>query len=39
MKSSDVVAALAALAQENRLAVYRLLVETGAEGMAASDIA
>lgn len=39
MKSSDAVAALAALAQENRLAVYRLLVETGAEGVAASDIA
>jgi ArsR family transcriptional regulator, arsenate/arsenite/antimonite-responsive transcriptional repressor len=39
MKSSDVVAALAALAQENRIAVYRLLVEAGEDGMAPSEIA
>ncbi|HKZ73045.1 MAG TPA: metalloregulator ArsR/SmtB family transcription factor [Steroidobacteraceae bacterium] len=39
MKSSDAVIALAALAQESRLAVYRLLVTMGPEGLAASDIA
>lgn len=39
MESTDVVIALAALAQESRLAVYRLLVEAGEEGLAASDIA
>jgi DNA-binding transcriptional ArsR family regulator len=32
------VAALAALAQETRLCVFRLLVEAGPEGMAAGDI-
>ena len=33
------VEALTALAQESRLQVYRLLVQTGPEGMAASEIA
>ena len=33
------VAALAALAQETRLAVFRLLVEQGAVGMSAGEIA
>jgi DNA-binding transcriptional ArsR family regulator len=32
MKSSDVVGGLAALAQESRLAVFRLLVKRGPEG-------
>src|SRR3981081_1586999 len=35
MKKADVVAALAALAQDNRLDVFRLLVEPGPEGMPA----
>lgn len=39
MKSSDAVEVLGALAQENRLAVYRLLVQVGPEGLPASDIA
>ncbi len=39
MESSNVVEALAALAQESRLQVYRLLVQAGPEGLAASDIA
>src|SRR5512145_2239197 len=39
MKTSDAVAALAALAQETRLAVFRLLVEQGAVGLAAGEIA
>ncbi len=39
MKSADAVAALAALAQETRLAVYRLLVQQGPSGMAAGEIA
>jgi DNA-binding transcriptional ArsR family regulator len=33
------VDALAALAQESRLAIFRLLVEQGPEGLAAGDIA
>jgi DNA-binding transcriptional ArsR family regulator len=33
------VQALGALAQDSRLAVYRLLVQVGPEGLAASDIA
>lgn len=33
MESTDVVAALAALAQPSRLAVYRLLVQAGPEGV------
>ena len=39
MKKHDVVAALAALAQDNRLDVFRLLVEAGAEGLAAGSVA
>jgi DNA-binding transcriptional ArsR family regulator len=39
MESSQVVEALAALAQATRLAVYRLLVSCGPEGMAAGQIA
>lgn len=39
MEINDVVPALAALAQENRLQVFRLLVETGTEGVAAGQIA
>ncbi len=35
----DAVQALGALAQETRLAVFRLLVEAGPEGIAAGDIA
>jgi ArsR family transcriptional regulator len=35
----DVVAALAALAQSNRLDVFRLLVEAGPEGMPAGAVA
>jgi ArsR family transcriptional regulator, arsenate/arsenite/antimonite-responsive transcriptional repressor len=39
MKKTDAVAALAALAQENRLDVFRLLVQAGPEGMPAGAIA
>jgi ArsR family transcriptional regulator len=39
MKKTDVVAALAALAQDNRLDVFRLLVEAGPEGMPAGGVA
>ncbi len=39
METKDVLAALAAIAQESRLAVFRLLVQAGPEGMAASRIA
>jgi ArsR family transcriptional regulator, arsenate/arsenite/antimonite-responsive transcriptional repressor len=39
MKKPDVVAALAALAQDNRLDVFRLLVEAGPEGMPAGAVA
>jgi ArsR family transcriptional regulator, arsenate/arsenite/antimonite-responsive transcriptional repressor len=39
MKTTDAVAALGALAQETRLKVFRLLVEQGAAGMAAGEIA
>jgi len=38
MNSSDVVAGLAALAQNTRLAVYRLLVQQGPSGLAAGEI-
>jgi ArsR family transcriptional regulator len=37
--SRSAIAALAALAQEHRLAVYRLLVQAGEKGMAAGAIA
>src|SRR5882724_10927998 len=39
MEQSDAVAALAALAQDNRLDVYRLLVRTGPDGMPAGMVA
>jgi ArsR family transcriptional regulator, arsenate/arsenite/antimonite-responsive transcriptional repressor len=39
MKAADAVAALAALAHENRLGVYRMLVEAGPEGLNAGTIA
>ena len=39
MKSAQVVKALAALAQPTRLAIYRLLVERGPEGIAAGEVA
>jgi len=39
MKSEHVVAALAALAQPSRLAVFRLLVARGPSGLAAGEIA
>ena len=39
MKKPDVVAALAALAQDNRLDVFRLLVEAGPEGLSAGSVA
>jgi ArsR family transcriptional regulator, arsenate/arsenite/antimonite-responsive transcriptional repressor len=37
--AAEAVAALAALAQEHRLAVFRLLVQAGSEGMPAGAIA
>ena len=39
MKKSNAVAALAALAQENRLDVYKLLVEAGPDGLPAGQVA
>jgi DNA-binding transcriptional ArsR family regulator len=39
MKKPDVLAALAALAQENRLDAYRLLVQAGPEGLPAGEVA
>ena len=39
MKTDHAVAALAALAQDNRLDVYRLLVQAGPDGMAAGQVA
>jgi DNA-binding transcriptional ArsR family regulator len=39
MKSTDAIASLAALAQETRLAIFRLLVQAGPEGVAAGVIA
>lgn len=38
METKNMISALAALAQESRLAVFRLLVQVGPEGMAASRI-
>jgi len=38
MEKSAVLAALAALAQESRLDIYRLLVQAGADGLAAGQI-
>jgi ArsR family transcriptional regulator, arsenate/arsenite/antimonite-responsive transcriptional repressor len=39
MEKTDAVAALTALAQDNRLDVFRLLVRAGPEGMAAGEVA
>jgi ArsR family transcriptional regulator len=39
MESNRAVAALSALAQDSRLQVYRLLVQAGPAGVAASEIA
>ncbi|MBB4369734.1 DNA-binding transcriptional ArsR family regulator [Bradyrhizobium sp. cir1] len=39
MEKIDAVAALAALAQDNRLDVFRLLVQAGPDGMAAGAVA
>ncbi len=39
MKNLDAVSALSALAQEHRLAIYRLLMKAGENGMAAGEIA
>jgi DNA-binding transcriptional ArsR family regulator len=39
MEANAAVAALAALAQDSRLQVYRLLVQAGPEGLPASEIA
>ncbi|WP_354681863.1 metalloregulator ArsR/SmtB family transcription factor [Cupriavidus necator] len=38
MKNETAVAALAALAQESRLAIFRLLVQAGMEGLSAGRI-
>src|SRR5258707_4536316 len=39
METSEAVAALAALTQDNRLDVFRLLVQAGPDGMAAGRLA
>ena len=39
MEKSNAVAALAALAQDNRLDVYRLLVKAGPDGLPAGQVA
>jgi ArsR family transcriptional regulator, arsenate/arsenite/antimonite-responsive transcriptional repressor len=39
MDKSDAVGAMAALAQEHRLEVYRLLVQAGPHGLAAGEVA
>ena len=39
MNNVAAVEALAALAQDNRLAVYRMLVQAGPEGLAAGELA
>lgn len=39
MKSDSAIPALAALAQEHRLAAFRLLVQAGAEGLPAGQVA
>ena len=39
METMDAVSALAALAQANRLDVFRLLVQAGPEGLPAGEIA
>ena len=39
MNTTDAIAALAALAQDSRLAIFRLLVRVGPSGLAATKIA
>ncbi|MBU6396616.1 MAG: winged helix-turn-helix domain-containing protein, partial [Rhodospirillales bacterium] len=39
MDKSNIIAALAALAQEARLDIFRLLVQAGPEGLAAGQLA
>ena len=39
METLDAVSALGALAQEHRLAVFRMLVKAGLDGMPAGEIA
>ncbi|WP_312440436.1 metalloregulator ArsR/SmtB family transcription factor [Janthinobacterium sp.] len=39
MQTQSALAALSALAQESRLAIFRLLVQAGPDGLAASRIA
>ena len=39
METTDAVTALSALAQDNRLEIFRLLVQAGPEGMAAGHVA
>ncbi len=39
MESPNAIRRLAALAQDGRLAIFRLLIRTGREGLAAGDIA
>ena len=39
MEKSDAIAALSALAQDNRLDVFRLLIEAGPDGLPAGEIA
>src|ERR1700759_880678 len=39
METSEAVTALAALAQDNRLDIFRLLVRAGPDGMAAGQVA
>lgn len=39
MKTNEAVISLAALAQESRLSIYRLLVQAGPEGMAVGSVA
>lgn len=39
MKDADALAALAALSQENRLAIFRLLVQAGPDGLPAGHVA
>jgi ArsR family transcriptional regulator, arsenate/arsenite/antimonite-responsive transcriptional repressor len=38
MEIKNIITALAALAQESRLAIFRLLVQTGPEGLSAGKI-
>jgi len=38
MEKSDVITALAALAQESRLGIFRLLVQAGTDGLPAGQI-